>query len=45
MLDKEILRDEAAHYRSLAAQLLESFGEIDDETLKDTLKASAIFPK
>jgi hypothetical protein len=45
MIDKEILRDEAAHYRSLAAQLVETFGEIDDDTLKDTLEGISDLPE
>ncbi len=43
-MDKEILRDEAAHYRALSVQLLESFGELDDDTLKDTLQGLSNFP-
>ena len=44
MMDKEILRGEAAHYRALADQLLENFGEVDDETLKDTLQGLSNLP-
>jgi hypothetical protein len=44
MMDKEILRDEAAHYRALASQLLESFADLDDDTLKDTLQGLSDFP-
>lgn len=43
-MDKEILRDEAAHNRMLASQLLESFGDLDDDTLKDTLHGLSTFP-
>jgi hypothetical protein len=45
MLDKEILRGEAAHYRELAAQLIENFGQIDDETMKDTLEGLSDLPQ
>jgi hypothetical protein len=44
MTDKEILRTQAAQYRNLADQLLESFGELDDDPLKDTLHGLSEFP-
>jgi len=44
MMDKEILRSEAAHYRLLADQLVACFGEIDDETLRDTLHGLSELP-
>ena len=45
MMDKEVLRNEGtAHHRLLADQLKESFGELDDETLKDTLQGISDLP-
>lgn len=44
MMDRAVLRNEAEHYRYLAGQLLESFGELDDDTLRDTLQGISHFP-
>jgi hypothetical protein len=44
MMDKEIMRGEAARYRLLADQLQERFADIDDETLCDTLQGLSDFP-
>jgi hypothetical protein len=44
MIDKEILRGEAAHYRTLAEQLQERFVDIDDDTLHDTLQGMSNLP-
>jgi hypothetical protein len=44
MMDKDLMRSEAAHYRMLAEQLKESFCDIDDETLNDTLEGVSDFP-
>ncbi len=43
-MDKDFLRSEAAHYRLLADQIKERFGEIDDETLQDTLQGMSDLP-
>jgi len=45
MMDKERLRGEAAHYRLLADQLKNDFGELDDETLTDTLQGLSDLPE
>jgi hypothetical protein len=44
MMDKEVLRSEAAHYRLLTDQLKQDFGDLDDETLKDTLEGLSDLP-
>ncbi len=43
-MDKEVLRGEAAQYRLLADQLKQDFGELDDDTLKDTLEGLSDLP-
>jgi hypothetical protein len=45
MRDKEFLRNEAAHYRSLADQLRQDYEGLDDETLKDTLEGVSDLPQ
>lgn len=45
MMDKELLRTEAAHYRLLADQLKEDYGHLDDETLHDTLQGLSELPE
>jgi hypothetical protein len=45
MTSTEILRLEAAHYRELARELKTNFGEIDDETLADTLDGISDLPQ
>jgi len=45
MMDKERLRSETAHYRLLADQLKKEFGELDDETLTDTLQGLSDLPE
>jgi hypothetical protein len=39
------LRSELSHHLILATQLRESYAEIDDETLKDTLEGSSDLPE
>jgi len=39
------LRNETAHYRLLADQLKSEFGELDDETLTDTLQGLSDLPE
>lgn len=41
----ELLRTEVAHHLILADQLKASYGEIDDETLKDTLEGISDLPE
>ena len=45
MPSTEVLRLEAAHYRDLAKQLKLAYGEIDEETLSDTLEGLSDFPQ
>lgn len=45
MPSTEVLRLEAAHYRDLAKQLKLAYGEIDEETLADTLEGLSDFPQ
>ena len=45
MQSTEVLRLEAAHYRDLAKQLKLAYGEIDEETLSDTLEGLSDFPQ
>lgn len=45
MMDKEVLRSEAAQYRALSDQLKAAFGDVDDETLKDTLEGLSELPE
>jgi hypothetical protein len=44
MMDKEVLRSEATHYRLLADQLRQDFTSLDDETLTDTLEGVSDLP-
>lgn len=44
MNDKELLRNEAAHYRLLADQLRQDYANLDDETLTDTLEGLSNLP-
>src|SRR5450755_1186140 len=41
----QLLRSEVTHYLILADALKERFGEIDDETLKDTLEGISDLPE
>jgi hypothetical protein len=43
-MNKEVLRLEAAQYRELAAQIKQSYADIDDETLHDTLEGLSNLP-
>jgi len=45
MLSQEILRSEVSHYLILADGLRERYGEIDDETMKDTLEGISGLPE
>src|SRR5450755_3465011 len=45
MSSSELLRSEVPHYLILAATLKERYGELDDETLKDTLEGISDLPE
>jgi hypothetical protein len=45
MATSELLRTEVTHYLILADALKEQFGELDDETLKDTLEGISDLPE
>jgi hypothetical protein len=44
MQSKELLRTELNHYQILADQLKAQYGDIDDETLRDTLEGISELP-
>ena len=44
MNSKELLRSELNHYQILADQLKRDYGDIDDETLRDTLEGISELP-
>ena len=45
MINDNILRSEVSHYLILADTLKERYGELDDETLKDTLEGISDLPE
>jgi len=45
MINDNILRSEVSHYLILADNLKERYGELDDETLKDTLEGISDLPE
>jgi hypothetical protein len=45
MSTSELLRSEVSHYLILADTLKERYGELDDETLKDTLEGISDLPE
>ena len=45
MSSRDILRSEVSHYLILADALKERYGELDDETLKDTLEGISDLPE